>query len=124
MNGHPLIWLDNAAHHSQAAERDRRDERVLRPPQLDHPPGRAYLGRAFHGSVRGWTREARRFLNAPSKDDIVFLRGTTEAINLVATLWGRANIGPGDEIIVSTIEHHANIVPWQLLAQSNGARSG
>ena len=64
----------------------------------------------------------RRFLNAPSKDDIVFLRGTTEAINLVAQTCGRANVGPGDEIIVSTLEHHANIVPWQLLCAEPPAR--
>ncbi|PIK72729.1 cysteine desulfurase, partial [Methylobacterium frigidaeris] len=69
----------------------------------------------------GGREKTRRFLNAPSKDDIVFLRGTTEAINLVANSYGRAHIGPGDEIIVSTIEHHANIVPWQLLAQATGA---
>ncbi len=63
----------------------------------------------------------RRFINAPAKDDLVFLRGTTDAIDLVAASFGEANIGPSDEIIVSTTEHHANIVPWQLLAQRIGA---
>lgn len=63
-----------------------------------------------------------RFLHASSSDEIIFLRGTTEAINLVAQSWGRRHIGPGDEIVITWLEHHANIVPWQLLAAEKGAR--
>lgn len=63
-----------------------------------------------------------RFLNAASPDEIIFTRGATEAINLVAQSWGRAQIKPGDEILLTELEHHANIVPWQLLAQETGAR--
>ncbi len=63
-----------------------------------------------------------RFLNAPSKDTIVFTRGTTEAINLVAYSWGWANLREGDEILLTEMEHHSNIVPWQLIAQRTGAR--
>jgi cysteine desulfurase/selenocysteine lyase len=63
-----------------------------------------------------------RFLNAPSASDIVFVRGATEAINLVAQGWGRRHVGPGDEIVVTWLEHHANIVPWQLLCAEKGAR--
>lgn len=63
----------------------------------------------------------RRFIGAASSKEIIFVRGTTEAINLVAQTFGRQNIGPGDEVIVSAIEHHANIVPWQLLSQQTGA---
>jgi cysteine desulfurase / selenocysteine lyase len=63
-----------------------------------------------------------RFLHAPSSDEIVFVRGTTEAINLVAQAWGRANVGPGDEILITWLEHHANIVPWQQLCPAAGAR--
>lgn len=62
-----------------------------------------------------------RFLNAASPDEIVFTRGATEAINLVAQSWGRANLHPGDEILLTELEHHANIVPWQLIAQQTGA---
>src|SRR4029077_5161133 len=62
------------------------------------------------------------FLGAPSSDGIVFTRGTTESINLVAQAWGRAHIGPDDEIVLSQLEHHANIVPWQQLADQVGAR--
>ena len=63
-----------------------------------------------------------RFLHASSSDEVVFVRGTTEAINLVAQAWGRANVGPGDEILITWLEHHANIVPWQQLCQATGAR--
>ena len=64
----------------------------------------------------------RRFINAASVREIVFVRGTTEAINLVAQGWGRGSVGPDDEIIVSALEHHANLVPWQMLAAAAGAR--
>ena len=64
----------------------------------------------------------RRFINAASVREIVFVRGTTEAINLVAQSWGRSRLGPDDEIIVSALEHHANLVPWQMLAAAAGAR--
>src|SRR5262249_8895271 len=64
----------------------------------------------------------RRFLNAPSNRDIVFVRGATEGINLVAQGWGRRNVGPGDEIVITWLEHHSNIVPWQQLCSEKGAR--
>ena len=64
----------------------------------------------------------RRFLNAAESREIVFVRGTTEAINLVAQTYGRTHVGAGDEIVISTLEHHSNIVPWQLLCEEKGAR--
>ena len=64
----------------------------------------------------------RGFLNASSANEIVFVRGAAEAINLVAQSWGRQYIGEGDEIVVTWLEHHANIVPWQQLATEKGAR--
>jgi len=73
-------------------------------------------------AYEGARERVRRFLNAASTREIVFVRGTTEAINLVAQTWGRGNIGPDDEIIVSALEHHANLVPWQMLAAATGAR--
>ncbi|MDD3677015.1 aminotransferase class V-fold PLP-dependent enzyme, partial [Thauera propionica] len=63
----------------------------------------------------------QRFINAAHADEIVFTRGTTEAINLVAQSWGRAELRAGDEILVTTMEHHSNIVPWQLLCEQTGA---
>ncbi|MHB2207835.1 family 2A encapsulin nanocompartment cargo protein cysteine desulfurase [Methylobacterium sp. CM6257] len=121
VNGHPLVWLDNAATtYKPQAVIDATSEFYGRHNSNIHRAAHTLAARATD-LFEGGREAVRRFLNAPSKDDIVFLRGTTEAINLVANAYGRANIGPGDEIIVSTIEHHANIVPWQLLAQQSGA---
>lgn len=121
VNGHPLIWLDNAATtHKPRGVIDATSEFYGRHNSNIHRAAHTLAARSTD-LFEGGREAVRRFLNAPSKDDIVFLRGTTEAINLVANSYGRANIGPGDEIILSTIEHHANIVPWQLLAQATGA---
>ena len=68
------------------------------------------------------SEKVRAFLNAKSVNEIIFTRGTTEAINLVAQSWGRQNLKEGDEIILSQLEHHANIVPWQLLAKETGIK--
>ena len=65
-----------------------------------------------------------RFLGAESDTEIIFTRGATEAINLLANTWGRANIGRGDEVLVSHLEHHSNIVPWQMLSEQSGAVLG
>ncbi|MGA9623859.1 MAG: cysteine desulfurase, partial [Bryobacteraceae bacterium] len=66
--------------------------------------------------------KAKRFLNARAKNELIFVRGTTEGINLVASSWGRKNVKAGDEIVISTLEHHSNIVPWQMLCEEKGAR--
>jgi cysteine desulfurase/selenocysteine lyase len=121
VNGHRLVWLDNAATtHKPQSVIDATSEFYARHNSNIHRAAHTLAARSTD-LFEGGREKTRRFLNAPSKDDIVFLRGTTEAINLVANSYGRANIGPGDEIVVSTIEHHANIVPWQLLAQQTGA---
>ncbi|MFH6787239.1 MULTISPECIES: family 2A encapsulin nanocompartment cargo protein cysteine desulfurase [Methylobacterium] len=121
VNGHRLVWLDNAATtHKPQSVIDATAEFYGRHNSNIHRAAHTLAARATD-LFEGGREKTRRFLNAPSKDDIVFLRGTTEGINLVANSYGRANIGPGDEIVVSTIEHHANIVPWQLLAQATGA---
>lgn len=121
VNGHRLVWLDNAATtHKPQSVIDATSEFYGRHNSNIHRAAHTLAARSTD-LFEGGREKTRRFLNAPSKDDIVFLRGTTEAINLVANSYGRANIGAGDEIIVSTIEHHANIVPWQLLAQATGA---
>ncbi|AWN40023.1 family 2A encapsulin nanocompartment cargo protein cysteine desulfurase [Methylobacterium durans] len=121
VNGHPLVWLDNAATtHKPQSVIDATSEFYARHNSNIHRAAHTLAARSTD-LFEGGREKVRRFLNAPTKDDIVFLRGTTEAINLVANSYGRANVGPGDEIIVSTIEHHANIVPWQLLSQATGA---
>ena len=73
-------------------------------------------------AYEGARRQVQQFLGAASANEIVFVRGATEAINLVTQSWGRKNIGDGDEILISHLEHHANIVPWQLLAAERGAK--
>jgi cysteine desulfurase/selenocysteine lyase len=66
--------------------------------------------------------KAKRFLNARAKNEVIFVRGTTEGINLVASSWGRKNVKEGDEIVISALEHHSNIVPWQMLCEEKGAK--
>ena len=85
-----------------------------------HRAAHALAARATD-AYEGAREATRRFLNAPSPQEIVFVRGTTEAINLVAQAWGRRNVGRGDEIVVTWLEHHANIVPWQQLCAEKGA---
>src|SRR5258708_38571340 len=64
--------------------------------------------------------KVRKFLHAKSKDELIFVRGTTEGINLVTATWGRTNVKAGDEIVISAMEHHSNIVPWQMLCEEKG----
>jgi len=73
---------------------------------------------AAYEETRG---KAKRFLNARSRSEVIFVRGTTEGINLVASTWGRQNVSKGDEIIISALEHHSNIVPWQMLCEEMDA---
>ncbi len=121
VNGRPLVWLDNAAttHKPQAvldatAQFSGRDNSNL------HRAAHTLAARSTELFEAG-REKVRKFLGAADAKEIIFVRGTTEAINLVAQSYGRKNIGAGDEIIVTELEHHANIVPWQLLAEQVGA---
>jgi len=78
--------------------------------------------RARTAAYEGAREKARRFVNAQHAEEIVFVRGATEAINLVARSYGDAHVGAGDEVIVTAMEHHSNIVPWQMLCERVGAR--
>jgi cysteine desulfurase/selenocysteine lyase len=122
VNGKPLIWLDNAA-------TTQKPQSVIDRISYFYEHENSNIHRAAHELAARATdayEDARekvaRFLNAPSMKEIVFVRGATEAINLVAKSWGRRHIGKDDEIVISWIEHHANIVPWQMLAAETGAR--
>jgi cysteine desulfurase/selenocysteine lyase len=122
VNSKPLIWLDNAA-------TTQKPRAVIDRLKYFYEHENSNIHRAAHTLAARSTdayekaRETvRRFINAPSVDEIVFVRGATEGINLVAQSWGRRFIGEGDEIIVSHLEHHANIVPWQQLAAEKGAK--
>ncbi len=121
MNGRPLIWLDNAA-------TTQKPQSVIDATSVFYSRDNSNIHRAAYELAERATRafegardKVRDFIGATDSKQIVFLRGTTEAINLVAQSYGRKNIGPGDEILLTTIEHHANIVPWQLLAEQTGA---
>jgi cysteine desulfurase / selenocysteine lyase len=121
VNGKPLIWLDNAATtHKPQAVIDATSQFYSRDNSNIHRAAHALAARSTELFEAG-REKVRKFLGAADAKEIVFVRGTTEAINLVAQSYGRKNIGAGDEIIVSELEHHANIVPWQLLAQQTGA---
>ncbi len=122
VHGRPLVYLDNAA-------TTQKPERVIATVADCYRHTYANVSRGVHTlaeKATGAFEQARRtvatFLGAESSDEIVFTRGTTEAINLVAGSWGRANVGPGDEILVTELEHHANLIPWQRLCAERGAR--
>jgi cysteine desulfurase / selenocysteine lyase len=122
VNGRPLIWLDNAATTQKPqAVIDRLVKFYSHENSNIHRAAHELAARATD-AYEGARATAQRFLGASSPQEIVFVRGATEAINLVAQSWGRQNILSGDEIIVSHLEHHANIVPWQQLASEKGAR--
>ncbi len=121
VNGHPLIWLDNAA-------TTQKPQSVIDRIAYFYEHENSNIHRAAHELAARATdayEDARtkvaHFLNASSAKEIVFVRGATEAINLVAQAWGRRHINKGDEIVISWIEHHANIVPWQMLCAEKGA---
>jgi len=121
VHGKPLIWLDNAATtHKPQAVIDATAQFYSRDNSNIHRAAHALAARSTELFEAGREKVAR-FLGAADAKEIVFVRGTTEAVNLVAQSYGRKHIGAGDEIILSELEHHANIVPWQLLAEQTGA---
>ena len=121
VNGKSLVWFDNAATTQKPQQVIDRISYFYRHENSNiHRAAHTLAARATDAYEKA-RETVRRFINAQSTDEIVFVRGTTEAINLVAKTWGVQNIGPGDEIVVSHLEHHANIVPWQQLAAQTGA---
>ncbi len=121
VNGHQLAWLDNAATTQKPqVVIDRISEFYQHENSNIHRAAHELAARATDAS-EGARNIVTRFINAPSANEVIFVRGATEAINLVAKSWGRQNITEGDEIIVSWLEHHANIVPWQQLCAETGA---
>ncbi len=122
VNGKPLVWLDNAATTQKPrAVIDRLSYFYEHENSNIHRAAHELAARATD-AYEGARNSVARFLGAASSDEIIFVRGATEGINLVAKSWGAKHIGAGDEIIVSHLEHHANIVPWQQLAAEKGAK--
>ncbi|HAU29132.1 MAG TPA: cysteine desulfurase [Rhodospirillaceae bacterium] len=119
--GVPLVYLDSAA--SAQKPRVVMDAMVS---MMTHSYANVHrgihrLGDEATDIYEGARSRAARFIGAQAAEEIVFVRGATEGINLVAQAWGRTHVGPGDEILVSEIEHHANLVPWRMLVQEKGA---
>ena len=122
VNGHPLIYFDNAA-------TSQKPRAVIDAVSRYYERDNANVHRGIHELSNRATAgfEAARagaatFLNAQSADEIVFTRGTTEGVNLVATAWGNQHVKSGDVILLTEMEHHSNLVPWQLLAERTGAK--
>jgi cysteine desulfurase / selenocysteine lyase len=121
VNGHPLVWLDNAATTQKPQiVIDRISEFYQHENSNIHRAAHELAARSTD-AYEGARNSVARFINAPSSSEIIFVRGATEGINLVAQSWGRHAIDEGDEIIISWLEHHANIVPWQQLCREKGA---
>ncbi len=121
INGHPLAYLDNAASSQQPAAVIDAVADYARSHHANVHRGVHTLSQEATALYEGARERVRRFIGAESLAEIVFVRGTTEAINLVAQSHARARLLPGDEILVTWLEHHSNIVPWQLLAAATGA---
>jgi cysteine desulfurase/selenocysteine lyase len=121
VNGYQLAWLDNAATTQKPqVVIDRLSDFYKHENSNIHRAAHELAARSTD-AYEGARDIAARFINAPSVDEVIFVRGATEAINLVAKSWGKQYIGAGDEIVISWLEHHANIVPWQQLCQETGA---
>jgi cysteine desulfurase/selenocysteine lyase len=120
-HGKPLVYFDNAASSQKP--------KVVIDALVDYYSsynanihrGVHFLSQKASAAFDGVREKVKTFINAPSEREIIFVRGTTEAINLVASTYGRKNIGQGDEILISAMEHHSNIVPWQMLCEEKGA---
>ena len=121
VRGKPLVYLDNAA----TAQKPRRVIETLDEYYRDYNSnihrGVHTLSEQATEAYEGARKKIQTFINAASHQEIIFVRGTTEGINLVAQSYGRSRLQPGDEIIISAMEHHSNIVPWQLVCEQTGA---
>jgi cysteine desulfurase/selenocysteine lyase len=121
VNGHGLVYFDNAATSQKPQVVIDALARYYQEYNANIHRGVHYLANLATSAFEETRAEVRRFLNAKEEREIIFTSGTTDSINLVAQAWGRANLQAGDEILVSTLEHHSNIVPWQMIAEERGA---
>src|ERR1700729_4205815 len=119
--GEPLIYLDNAASAQKPKAVLDRMMQAYTSEYANVHRGLHYLANAATEAYEGARAKVAKFLNAGRPEEIIFTRNVTEAINLVASSWGEPNIGEGDEIVLSIMEHHSNIVPWHFLRERHGA---
>ena len=122
VHGRPLVYLDNAATTQKPLAVIDAEREVYERSYANVHRGVHLLSVEATDACERAREKARAFLNAEETREIVFVRGTTEAINLVAATYGRANVGPDDEVLITAMEHHSNIVPWQLLCEEKRAR--
>ena len=122
VNGRPLVYLDNGA-------TSQKPQRVIDAIRRYYEFDNANVHRGLHAlseratnAYEGARDTVRAFLNAADRREIVFVRGATEGLNLVAQSWARPRLGPGDDVVITTMEHHSNIVPWQIVCRQTGAR--
>jgi len=121
MNGKPLVYLDSAATSQKPEAVLRTMDAYYRQYNANIHRGVYYFAEQATAQYEGARKKIQKFINAKSYREVIFTRNATEAINLVAYAWGRANVHAGDEIVSTLLEHHANIVPWQMLAKEKGA---
>jgi cysteine desulfurase/selenocysteine lyase len=121
VRGRRLVYLDNAATTQKPVSVIEAVDRYYRESNANIHRGVHWLSQHSTDLYEESRERVRTLLNAARSEEIVFTRGTTEAINLVAGSWGRANLKPGDEVLLTTMEHHSNIVPWQLVCEQTGA---
>ncbi|WP_033542652.1 cysteine desulfurase [Planococcus sp. CAU13] len=121
INGHPLVYLDSAATSQKPVQVIEALENYYKLDNSNVHRGVHTLGNRATEKYEGAREKVQKFINASSTEEVIFLRGTTTAINLVAQSYGRANVDEGDEIVITYMEHHSNIIPWQQLAKERGA---
>lgn len=121
VNGKPLVYFDNAATAQKPKSVIQALTHYYETENANIHRGAHYLAAKATQDYEDTREAVRQFLNAASTDEIIFTRGVTEAVNLVAQTYGRQNLRAGDEVIISTMEHHSNIVPWQMICEEKGA---
>ena len=121
VNGHPLVYLDNAATTQKPAAVITAIADYYRHDNANVHRGAHALSDRATGKFEAARENVARFLNSPGSEQIIWVSGVTEGVNLVAHSWGRSNLGPGDKVLVSYLEHHSDIVPWQLVCAEQGA---
>ncbi|PAQ13710.1 cysteine desulfurase [Bacillaceae bacterium SAOS 7] len=121
VNGHPLVYLDSAATSQKPVQVIEALNKYYREDNSNVHRGVHTLGTRATDGYEGARDKVRKFINAAAREEIIFTRGTTTSINTVAASYGRANVKEGDEIVITYMEHHSNIIPWQQLAKEKGA---
>ena len=122
VRGHPLAYLDSTASSQKPLAVIEAMNRYYREQNANVHRGVHFLSETATAAYENARLRIMRFINASSPKEVIFTRNTTESINLVAYAWGRANLRPGDEVLITQMEHHSNIVPWQIICEITGAR--